>query len=561
MFRNLIKSKIFIFLVFFIVGFLIYANTFNNQFFWDDDDSIVNNVYIKNWQYLPNYFTENLIAGSGQATNYWRPLLLISFSLDYHLWGLKPPGFHLTNIILHIANAFLVFLFLSKIIILTTEKSNGNYFLSAYLPFLVSLIFLIHPLQTEAVTYTAGRADPLSAFFSLGAILFYIYHRRKREIKIWQWRKGGWAYAASLIFFIAGLFIKEQVILLPVLLILVEVCIFFKKPDKKNFLEAIKSLFPYFFISIIYFILRLTLLNFNDILSGFSYSEEYDANIWSRLFTFTYVIIEYFKLLFFPFGLHMAREVPIFFSFFSWPIIFFILLLALIIFVSVKTWRINKLITFGFLWFFIILLPRANIFQINRPMYEHWLYLPMIGFWLSIFLLAAIFISKTTFLTVKNILFKRIGLGILIIYLIFFAVLTIRRNNDWQNPIIFYEKNLRFTPNSFIQHNNLGMAYADAGRHEEAVKEYKITLSIADKYPQVHSNLGNSLRASGQIEEAIEEYKKAISMSPEFIIPYNNLLAIYMGREEKDKINELLKENVLDYKREGKNKIFFIKKL
>ena len=112
---NKLKLFILVFIIFLGIGLTIYSNSFNNEFFWDDDDSIVNNEYIKDFKYLPNYFSENLIAGTGQTTNYWRPVLLISFAVDYHIYGLNPTGFHVTNTILHIVVAFLIFILIFKL--------------------------------------------------------------------------------------------------------------------------------------------------------------------------------------------------------------------------------------------------------------------------------------------------------------------------------------------------------------------------------------------------------------------------------------------------------------
>ncbi|MEA3464222.1 MAG: hypothetical protein U9R14_04090, partial [Patescibacteria group bacterium] len=308
-------KKLIVFVILFTIGLAIYGNSFNNEFFWDDDDSIVNNVYIKDWQYFDKYFTENLIAGSGQTTNYWRPVLLISFAMDYHLWGLEPFGFHLTNTLFHALAAWLVFLLLYKLARMKRDSRilpSASFFI---LPFLVSLFFLIHPLQTEAVTYVAGRADSLSGIFSLLAILFYIKARErnknilKEQSKIWLLSNKGKNYLFCLLFFILGLLTKEQVILLPALIFLVELIFISKKFNKKSAVNVIKLVAPLFLISIIYFVMRLTVFDFNDLLHGFEYDVNYNSSAWYRLLTFASVMIEYFKLLFAPIGLHMAREV------------------------------------------------------------------------------------------------------------------------------------------------------------------------------------------------------------------------------------------------------------
>ena len=212
MFNFLKANKIILSIIsFLIIGLGIYANSFQNEFIWDDDDSIVNNIYIQDFHYFPKYFSENLIAGSGQTTNYWRPVLLISFALDYKIFNLNPLGYHLTNTLLHILVAILGFF-----LIYTLSQKK---FLLSYLP---ALLFLVHPLQTEAITYIAGRADPLSSVFALLTLIFYVNFRNKNNKKYLFFSVGT---------FLLALLTKEQSILLPALVLLVELCFFSNKDN------------------------------------------------------------------------------------------------------------------------------------------------------------------------------------------------------------------------------------------------------------------------------------------------------------------------------------------
>lgn len=497
--------KWFVLLVLVIAGFFVYQNSFSNKLFWDDDDGITNNVYIKDFSYFPKYFSENLIAGSGQISNYWRPLLLISFAIDYHSFGLNPIGYHVINLLWHILAAWLVYLLFYRL-----SKRH-------WLSFWPALIFLVHPLQTEAVTYVSGRADPMSSALVLLSLLAYVLYRQdKKKIFI----------GSSLVFFIASLLTKEQSIMLPALVFVIEFFFFF---DKRKWRESLKIFLPFAFISIGYFLARIFLLNFNDLLSGVDYASNYDSSLKTRLLTFTYIFIKYLALLFAPFNLHMAYEVSPVTSFFSWSVGVFTLAVAAFAYAIRKYWTRDKLAVFGLAWFLILLLPRTNIISINRPLYEHWLYLPLAGFWLAIILLMEkIKINK-------KIIF--ISLSALSIY---FMILTIRRNLDWRDPITFYEKNLRYTPNSYIQHNNLGMAYADAGRAEDAITEYKTAIALSDVYPQVHYNLGNSLIAVNKTSEAKDEYYKAIAISPSFSYPYSNLIRLALFDKDKTELQTVL---------------------
>jgi pentatricopeptide repeat protein len=176
-------------------------------------------------------------------------------------------------------------------------------------------------------------------------------------------------------------------------------------------------------------------------------------------------------------------------------------------------------------------------------MYEHWLYLPLAGFFLALFVLAMLvhcYIKKKNQSLGRYVMYS--AWAVVAICLIWLAVLTVDRNNDWQNPIIFYENNLQYTPNSYIQHNNLGMAYAEAGEYQKAIDHYSRSVELKSKYPQVYYNMGNAYRELGEVDKAIEYYQRSIQASPRFYFPYNNLLNIYVSRGDRDRAFSLLQD-------------------
>ncbi|MFZ5391363.1 MAG: hypothetical protein ACOZAJ_03770 [Patescibacteria group bacterium] len=189
----------------FILGLMVYINVLPNQLFWDDYDSIINNFYIKDWSYFGRYFTKNLIAGAGLLSNYWRPLLLILYSIEWHIWGDWAAGYHLVSVVIHLA-AGLVFYNLFKKI---TQRP--------VIAWLSSLIFIIHPLQTEAVTYVAGRADPLSALLMGLGLLWYWRYRFDDSVST----KNRF-YILSLLSLLAAILTKDKSIIFPALLVLME---------------------------------------------------------------------------------------------------------------------------------------------------------------------------------------------------------------------------------------------------------------------------------------------------------------------------------------------------
>src|SRR3989344_1896660 len=150
-------------------GFFIYAFNLDNPLFWDDDDWIINNVFVHDitWNNLKFWFSHNTLAGVGLDSNYYRPFLFLTFAINYVASGIQPIFWHLTSNLIHIANAVLVFFLLKRFDLGSSKRSN-------LLAFLTAFIFTIHPLQTEAVTYIAGRGDSLVVFFMFLALFLFI---------------------------------------------------------------------------------------------------------------------------------------------------------------------------------------------------------------------------------------------------------------------------------------------------------------------------------------------------------------------------------------------------
>ena len=126
------KQKLVVLLLI-VIGFVLYTNSFSNQMFWDDDDIILKNQFIQNWRYFPKYFSENLIAGAGLLSDYWRPMLLSVFSLEWKMWEDWQIGYHFVNTSFHIIDAILLFFILFYV------------FKKPTLAAFTALLFLVHP--------------------------------------------------------------------------------------------------------------------------------------------------------------------------------------------------------------------------------------------------------------------------------------------------------------------------------------------------------------------------------------------------------------------------------
>ena len=419
----MLKKNIYLILTLIVVGFFLYAFNFHNKLFWDDEDWIVNNPAVHNlsWQNVKFIFSHDTLAGIGLRSNYFRPVLFLTFLGNYSFGGTRPFFYHLTNNFIHLANALLIF-----VLLLAFLRNRLTAFLAA-------LLFLIHPLQTEAVTYISGRGDPLSTFFILvGLCLFLlgIGHWPGLERPQKRWLFVGLAFFAQILAMLS----RETAFLFPAYATIFLMAFVFRERFVTAFIKALKTTWFFWGASMAYGILRLTVLNFQNTLNFFQQSNIYTEHLSYRIYTFLQVILVYWRLIFVPVGLHMERNVMISTSFFQWPVWSSSLLLMALVVVTVKLYRQEKRASnpsefriwfFAWGFFFVNLAPTSGIFPINAIIYEHWLYFSLFGFFA---LLAHNLAGLIKYLaTVKRVLYY-ILLVALITYMVFLGWQSIRRN-------------------------------------------------------------------------------------------------------------------------------------
>lgn len=463
-----------------------------------------------------------MIAGAGKISNMYRPVLTLSFAVDYFLWRGNPFGYHLTSIILHAANSILIFFLIYKL------------FKNRFVSFLTAIFFIIHPIQSEAVAYASGRTDPLYTFFFLTALLLFLSFVTSNKIKILT-------FLGTLFFFLLSLLSKETAVILPFLLLL----IFFtqKEREKYNLQKIIFLTLPFFFIDAIYIFFRLTTLNFANKLNFYTNASLtpqtiiYSQNILVRLYTFSKIFFDYLAMLIFPIDLIISRNARIITSIINPWVLGFIILVTLFIAAIIKIFPKNRILLFAIFWFFITIFPVSGIISINNIIAEHYLYLPSLAFFLIIAYFINWFFHKTTSFETKS--------AFAVILFIVLSILTIRtiiRTFDWRDPITFYTKSLQQSPDNIPMRHNLAMSYADKGQLELAIKQYQQIIAIADVYPNTHHNLANAYMKLKKYKEAENEYLTAIKMDPNFYFSYYALADLYQKTGEKEKLKQIIEQ-------------------
>jgi tetratricopeptide (TPR) repeat protein len=558
--RNFLSKNSTLIIILVAAGFFVFAFNLHNVLFWDDADWIVNNpaVHSLSWENIKFWFTHNTLAGIGLQSNYYRPFLFFTFAFNYIIGGIKPFGYHLLSNLIHIGNAILVFYILNLAVkkrLAPLEAAlpkarlrspGGDLPLTGLVAFLTAFFFLIHPLQTEAVTYISGRGDPLSVFFILIGLLLFCKSLSRSSI---------FYFLFSIFSLILALLSRETAIIFPLLLMVFYIAFL----SGEKFLRSLKTAFikalPYFAVVFTYGILRLTVLNFKNILNFYDQPNIYSSRLYVRIFTFLKVLLVYFKLLIVPTGLHMERSMDPQLSLWRWPVLLGILIVALIIWIGIVLYKRDKITNyklqitnksqiqnsknfwdlgfgawdfriwlFGFGWFFVALAPVSGITPINALIYEHWLYLPMVGFW---FIVAFYLTHLFDYLRKNQKLLFVICVLLFGAYISFFGFQSVKRNILWGKPIPFYEDILKYEPDSVRINNNVGNMYYNEGNVAKAEEFYKKAVASEDIFPQPHFNLGSILQSRGDTFGAIQEYKKAIEIDPNFYYAYQNLASIY----------------------------------
>lgn len=458
----------------FALALMMYAPTLMGSFVWDDEQFIYKNIDIRSFD-LGGIFTRNTVGGAGVASGYYRPLTSLTFAIDWMLAQGNPSWFHLMNVFWHLAAGVALAGFLDTIGI------------PVLLPI---IIFLLHPLQTEAVAYISGRGDPLSlffGFFSMWTFALYVKHAARSNLLVIS-------YAA----FAFALLSKESGVVFLGLAALILV----GRSHKRW-----QTILGFGLVAIAGILLRLGVVGTNF---GFHWDGVYGTSIWIRFLTFTRVFLEYLWLIIFPFPLHMERFVPLVTSLLSpWPWIS-LGIIALVLLVGIKLEKnYRRPYWFGVFWFGIFLLPQSGIL-IPAPalLTEHWLYGALAGFGLA-------FDAVWHSWGMKPMKYP----GFLI--LCFWIILGFRQTYLWSDPIRFYEYTMQFTQTARL-HNNLGMHYIESGRFKEAEDQYLLAAGLGD-YAQIYYNLGNLYITSGRVNEAIIQYRKALEIDPQFRIAGDQL--------------------------------------
>ena len=566
------SKRVFVFILI-AVSILVYANTRNNGYVLDDSAVIQQNTFVaRGLEAIPTIlstpyhegFVRNATNDTTATNDLYRPLSLVMFAAERQFFGETPEPGHIINIILFSVCVVLLFLFLDMLL-------SGK---ETWIAFIASMLFALHPVHTEVVANIKSADELLCFIFAFYTLVLFI--------KYVQSGKNYLLIAGAFSFFLSLLSKETSICFLGVIPLVV---FFYINENKKRsiylFLASLAT-------AIIYLGIRFSVLRaYNADAAGhinFIDNELVGApSIMSKMATIILIMGYYVKLLFIPYPLSCN------YSFNTIPFVNFgnvWVWLSLVIYFSLAFFGVRRLIknkkdpyAFGILFFLITIALFSNIlFLIGTTMADRFLFFPSVGFCLVI----ALFLWK---LFVKNdgsgqVFLKKSKIWYIVIpVFIIYAVLTVRRNPDWesnytlfkadlnkypqnawlwsaqatvltsiinqdgdsvekkriiQEGISDYQKSISIYPSLFKVHNQLGNVYQSTRKFDSAEAEMKVAMKLAPELPDPISDLGSVFYAEKKYPEAIEYFKKALVINPRYVGILNNLAISYYKNNEFD---------------------------
>ncbi|MDP3888438.1 MAG: hypothetical protein Q8Q24_00185 [bacterium] len=485
-------------LIIFLVGFLVYLNSLVNGFVWDDEEQILKNPVVQHFSNLGLVFSSSTFNGGGANPTGWfyRPLMTFSYLVNFSIWGNNPFGFHLFQVLIHLVNACLVFLFFKE---LFSREKIAHF---KEIGFLAGLIFAIHPGISEGVVYIAALQESLYTFFALLVFLLLLNLKRFKNQKLWL---------SLLSFFGLLSFLSKEsaVFLLP--LVFLFLLLFLKDKIKLWFLLTL-SFFAYLF-------LRLSVAHIP--FSAPNVGPVAESPLPVRLMTIPYEIFSYLRIIFYPKYLVISQHTLInqTSDFRFWG--YLILVLFFISLASFYWWKTrSKLFLFFAFWFFGSLSLLLNILPLDMTVAERWLYFPLIGFLGMMSFISLEVWKKFAFV-------KRYGLYFLIFILIIFAIRTIVRNSNWHDGLTLYGHDIKINGQAFDLENNYGVELFRIGKVEEAKGHFERSIFLYHKWWFAYNNLGAVYERENDLKKAGDLYRKSISYS-DYYLAYENLAWIML---------------------------------
>lgn len=502
------RNRIIAILLLALAAGVAYANSLDGLFIFDDS-RIYYNTHIRitslDWHSL-----STAVLKSEPTT---RPVANLSFALNYYLHGYRVWGYHLVNLLIHLTTGCFLYL-----LIVTTLATPGlqryrdhchadpHSLAPEWLAFFAALLWLVHPVQTQSVSYVVQRMNSMAAMFYIISIFLYVRYRQQAAERWKPWLLFGGSLMAGA--FAIGS--KEIAVTLPVFILLYE-WYFLENLDRKWLRNRA---LPVALAVALIMLLGLFLLDGHPVESILNSYQGRTFTFLQRQFTELRILFFYLGLLALPLPsrLSLDHDFPVSTSLLQPPTTL-AALVGLLLLVALALWsaRRQRLLSFAILWFLGNLVIESSLVALEL-VFEHRLYLPS----MMLFVVAVIGLDRR----LHSRLWKTVLLVGLAALLCFW---TIERNRAWHDPMSLWSDAVAKAPNKARAHNNLGVALRESGRLQEAAERYREVIRLDPRFIEAYNNLANVYLDLGRREEALSYYYQALKLNPEHPVIHNNI--------------------------------------
>ena len=443
---------------------------------------------------------------------FWIPMTWVSLMIDSHFFGLSAGSFHLTNVVIHVFNALLLFF--------VFRRMTGRIWASG----LVAALFAIHPIHVESVAWVSERKDVLFAFFWLLAMWFYVRYAEKPGFN---------RYIPLIICFFLGLMAKPMIVTLPFVLLLLDYWPLKRIPKlqmnrsgeqrtAKTISILILEKIPLFILTVIVSVITFMLQK-----SGGAVTSLSTLPVSQRIFNSLISYLQYIGKMVWPHPLAVLYPRTDVLPTWQWVLSLLVLLAVSAVICHYR--KIHPFLVVGWLWFLGTMVPVIGLVQSGpQTMADRFAYIPFIG----LYLMAAWGLGTMIDRWPR----RKSVTAILMIAILATSMLLARMQvGYWSNNLTLYEHTLNTTRNNFVVHRNYGMALAYKGRLAEAIYHFKRALAIDPHYAQTYHDLGTALMLNRDYEDSLKYFDHALKLRPNYLKSHYNLgLALmHLGRAQQ----------------------------
>ena len=482
-----------------VLVFWIYSNTLDSPFIFDDSPNIRDNPHIR----LKTLTLEGIKRAGFESLSPNRAVANVSFALNYYFHQYNVVGYHLANILIHITTGILLYFFVKTTLSIPSLRSK--YAPHVWIPLFTAFIWLVHPIQTQSVTYIVQRMNSMAAMFYILSFLLYARARLAAQKGKKRALFGGCILAGIL-----ALGSKEIAATLPFFIFLYEW--YFFQELRRTWLK--RHFYPFLGIWILLAVVSFMYLGANPLEGILAAYDARDFTLTQRVLTEFRVVVFYISLLIFPHPsrLNLDHDFALSHSLID-PITTLLAIGAIagLLGLAIYTAKRDRLLSFCILWFLGNLVIESSVIGLEI-IFEHRTYLP--SMLVSLMAVALVY---------RHIKPKWMGLGVVCAVVMVFSLWTYARNSMWSDEVTLWTDCVEKSPKKARPHYNLGAVIGRQGKLKEAMSHYTAALRIKPDYSEAHNNLGNALAGQGRLKEAIRHYSKALRINPRFAEAHNNL--------------------------------------